>query len=142
MDVPGSTRLDATVLVDGVASGPVSAARDTISFWGGFDPSTGIVIDRRHSLAGRCLTGTVFVLPRGKGSSTGSAVLLDALMQGTAPAAILLNRVDEIIVLGAVVYEEFFGGTLPVAVLRDDHFAVALEAARIDVMAGGTVVAR
>ena len=142
MDVPGSTRLDATVLVDGVASGPVSAARDMISFWGGYDPSTGIVIDRRHSLSGRCLTGTVFVLPRGKGSSTGSAVLLDALVQGTAPAAILLNRVDEIIVLGAVVFEEFFGGTIPIAVLRDDDFAIALKAARIDIMAGGTVLAQ
>ena len=142
MDVPDGTRLDATVLVDGVASGPVSAARDAISFWGGYDPGTGVVIDRRHSLSGRCLTGTVFVLPRGKGSSTGSAVLLDALVQGTAPAAILLNRVDEIIVLGAVVFEEFFGGTIPVAVLRDDDFAVALKAAHIDIMAGGTVLAQ
>jgi predicted aconitase with swiveling domain len=96
--------LNATVLVDGAASGPVCAARDMISFWGRYDPETGTVIDRRHSLAVLCLTGTIFVLPHGKGSSTGSAVLLDALVLGTAPAAILLNSADEIIALGAVVF--------------------------------------
>ena len=148
MDVPDCTTpcstgraLNAMVLVDGTASGPVRASRDMISFWGGYDPSTGIVIDRRHSLAGQCLTGTVFVLPHGKGSSTGSPVLLDALVQGNAPAAILLNRVDEIIALGAVVYEEFFGETIPIAVLADDDFAAAMEADRIEILAGGTVLA-
>lgn len=133
--------LTATVLVDGAASGPVRAARDMISFWGGFDPVTGLVIDRRHSLSGQCLTGTVFVLPHGKGSSTGSAVLLDALVLGNAPAAILLNRVDEIIALGAVVSEEFFGRTIPVGVLADDAFAVASAATHIEISPGGAVLA-
>jgi predicted aconitase with swiveling domain len=138
MTPPSTCRtLNATVLVDGAAAGPVRAARDMISFWGGYDPGTGVVIDRRHSLAGQCLTGTVFVLPHGKGSSTGSAVLLDALVQGNAPAAILLNRVDEIIALGAVVYEEFFGATIPIAVLPDDDFAIALDADRIEISAVG-----
>jgi predicted aconitase with swiveling domain len=68
-------------------------------------------------------------------------VLLDALVLGNAPAAILLNSADEIIALGAVVSEEFFGRTIPIAVLPDDDFAVALEADRIDISAGGTVVA-
>lgn len=141
-DDPASSgrTLHATVLVDGAATGPVRAARDMISFWGGFDPATGVVIDRRHSLAGACLTGTVFVLPHGKGSSTGSAVLLDALVAGTAPAAILLHRVDEIIALGAVVFEEFFGATMPVAVLGDDDFAVALDAEHLTIAPGGTVL--
>lgn len=79
------------------------------------------------------------VLTHGKGSSTGSAVLLDALVQGTAPAAILLNSVDEILALGAVVCEEFFGRTIPIAVLPDDDFAIAMEADWITITAGGTV---
>jgi cis-L-3-hydroxyproline dehydratase len=134
-------QLAATVLVDGAASGPVRAAHDMISFWGGYDPDTGIVIDHRHSLSGQCLTGTIFVVPHGKGSSTGSAVLLDALVQGNAPAAILLNSVDEIIALGAVIFEEFFGRTIPIAVLPDDDFAIGLEADWITITAGGTVLA-
>jgi len=133
--------LNATVLVAGSASGPVRATRDMISFWGGYVPGTGIVIDRRHPMSGQCLTGTIFVLPHGKGSSTGSAVLLDALVLGNAPAAIVLNGVDEIIALGAVVFEEFFGRTIPIAVLPDDEFAIALEADRIEISAGGTVLA-
>jgi predicted aconitase with swiveling domain len=139
--VPTTRVLRADVVVDGAASGPVRAARDMISFWGGYDPNTGTVIDHRHSLSGVSLRGSVFVLPHGKGSSTGSAVLLDALVLGNAPAAILLNSVDEIIALGAVLFEEFFGGTMPVAVLSDDDFAVALDADRIDVLVGGTVLA-
>jgi predicted aconitase with swiveling domain len=112
-----------------------------LSSWGGYDPATGVVIDRRHSLCGARLAGSVFVLPHGKGSSTGSAVLLDALMLGNAPAAILLNAVDEIIALGAVVFEEFFGKTMPIGVLGDEDFAVALAADRIEVQVGGTVIA-
>jgi predicted aconitase with swiveling domain len=139
---PPATRvLSATVLVDGAASGPVRAARDMISFWGGYNPNTGVVIDHRHSLFGVSLRGSVFVLPHGKGSSTGSAVLLDALVLGNAPAAILLNSVDEIIALGAVVFEEFFGGSLPVATLSDTDFAIAFDADRIEILAGGTVLA-
>jgi cis-L-3-hydroxyproline dehydratase len=138
---PTPRELSAVVLVDGAASGPVRAARDMLSFWGGYDPTTGVVIDRRHSLCGTRLAGSVFVLPHGKGSSTGSAVLLDALILGNAPAAILLNSVDEIIALGAVVFEEFFGATMPVGVLGDADFAVALDADRIEIQLGGIVLA-
>ncbi|MDF3312924.1 DUF126 domain-containing protein [Rhodococcus sp. T2V] len=133
--------LSATMLVDGIASGQVCATRDMISFWGGYDPSTGTVIDRRHPLSGECLTGKIFVLPHGKGSSTGSAVLLDSIVLENAPAAIILNRVDEIIALGSVVAEEFFKRTIPVAVLPDKDFAVALEADRIDITIDGSVTA-
>lgn len=134
-----TTMLQAKVLIDGSAEGPVRASRDAISFWGGFDPATGEVIDRRHPLFGEILTDTVFVVPHGKGSSTGSPVLVDALLQGNAPAAIILNRVDEIIALGGVVYEEFFQQTMPILVLDDEAFTVVVEATYVRIESPGRV---
>lgn len=131
--------LSATVLVAGFASGEVRGTREMISFWGGYDPDTGTIIDRRHALFGHDLTGKIFVVPHGKGSSTGSAVLLDALVSGHAPAGIILNRTDEIIALGVVVFEEFYGPSIPVVVLSDDDFTTALEGKYAEILPDGTV---
>jgi cis-L-3-hydroxyproline dehydratase len=126
--------------VPGEASGDVRASRQMLSFWGGVDPATGAVIDRRHPLRGQSLAGTVVVLPKGKGSSTGSYVLLDSLVAGVAPAGIVLNRIDEIIALGVVVHEEFNGRAIPVVVLDDPDFELALAAERAELFADGRVV--
>jgi len=129
-------------LVAGEADAEVTATREMLSLWGGVDPATGTVIDQRHPLCGRSITDTILVLPKGKGSSTGSYVLLDALVAGTGPAGIVLNRIDEIIALGAVVHEEFHGPTIPVVVLDDESFELALTARRAQVRRDGTVVLR
>ena len=59
------------------------------------------------------------------GSCTGSQVILELLLNGTSPAAIVCQA-DEIIALGAIVAEELFDRRLPVVFLevRDDriHF--------------------
>jgi cis-L-3-hydroxyproline dehydratase len=128
------------VLVAGEAEAGVRASREMLSLWGGVDPATGIVIDHRHPLCGQSITGTILVLPQGKGSSTGSYVLLDSLVAGTGPAGIVLNRVDPIISLGAVVHEEFHGTTIPVVVLDDASFEQALTACRAHVRRDGTVI--
>ena len=140
-DVAGPASVSAKrVLVAGAAAGPVVASWQMLSFWGGFDPATGTVIDRRHPLCGESLAQRVVVLPKGKGSSTGSYVLLDAWVGGTGPAAILLNQVDEIIALGAVVHEEFNGQSVPVFVLDDPSFERALRARSAELRRDGTVV--
>jgi predicted aconitase with swiveling domain len=111
-----------------------------LSFWGGVDAATGVVIDQRHSLRGQSLAGAVVVLPKGKGSSTGSYVILDSLAAGVGPAGIVMNQIDEIISLGVVVHEEFNGRAIPVVVLGDDDFELALTAKRAEIFADGRVV--
>ena len=128
------------VLVAGHAAGDIAASREMLSFWGGVDPATGTVIDHRHSLCGQSIADRVVVLPKGKGSSTGSYVLLDAWVGRTGPAALLLNKVDEIISLGAVVHEELNGQTIPVFVLDDAAFEQALSARSAELWDDGTVV--
>ncbi len=46
-----------------------------ISFFGGVDPETGVVVERGHELEGQCIAGKVLVFPTGKGSTVGSYTL-------------------------------------------------------------------
>ena len=108
-------------LVFGRATGPVLVLDEALSFWGGLDPRTGLIIDRRHPQAGSTVTGTVLVMPAGRGSSSSSTILAEAIRAGTAPAAIVLARPDPIIALGALVGAELYGTEVPVVVASDTH---------------------
>jgi predicted aconitase with swiveling domain len=89
---------------------------EPLSFWGGVDPSTGTIVDRHHPQLGATIAGRVLVMPSGRGSSSSSSVLAEALRAGTGPAAILLRRHDGILVLGALVARELYGIEVPVIV--------------------------
>lgn len=114
------------MLVGGDASGPVLALDEPLSFWGGFDATDGTIIDRAHPQAGASLTGCVVVMTVGRGSSSASSVLAEAIRQGTAPAALVLQESDEIIALGAIVADELYGIAVPVLVVdAADHASIA-----------------
>jgi len=109
---------DATrVLVTGTASGPVVVLDEPLSFWGGFDPTTGRLVDTHHPQVGAALGGSVLVMPAGRGSSSSSYVLAEAARAGTAPVAVVLGEPDPIVALGAIVAEELYGIGLPVVVV-------------------------
>jgi predicted aconitase with swiveling domain len=108
---------DATrVLVPGTASGPAVVLDEPLSFWGGFDPATGRLVDTHHPQVGAELAGCVLVMPAGRGSSSSSYVLAEAVRAGTAPVAVVLGEPDPIVALGAIVAEELYGVGLPVVV--------------------------
>ncbi|MEM9974986.1 MAG: DUF126 domain-containing protein, partial [Pseudomonadota bacterium] len=46
-------------IVPADASGEVVCTTEGLSFWGGVDPATGVVIDAHHPLKGRSLTGKI-----------------------------------------------------------------------------------
>lgn len=121
-DIDDDTIAAGTAVVHGAATGDVLASTTELSLWGGVDPATGVVIDSHHPLHGRSLTGRVLVIPGGRGSCSGSGVLLELLLNGHGPAALVLARADEILTLGVVVAEEVFGCSLPVVVLGADAF--------------------
>jgi predicted aconitase with swiveling domain len=114
-------KFSARILVAGNARGPVAAIAP-LSFWGGLDPETGTIIDRSHPDLGCCLAGTVLVMPSGRGSSSSSSVLAEAIRLGTAPAAIVLAEPDPILAVGAMVAEALYHRTCPIFVLSGaDH---------------------
>jgi predicted aconitase with swiveling domain len=106
-------------VVAGTARAEALAADAPLSFWGGFDPETGIVIDRRHPLNGYLATGRVLVIPSGRGSCSGSGVLLEAIHNGTAPAAIITSRLDPVIGLGCILGDELYARHPPMVVIPD-----------------------
>lgn len=108
---------------------------EPLSFWGGLDPGTGRVIDHRHPQVGAELAGRILVMPAGRGSSSSSSVMAEAVRAGTAPAAIVLKHPDPIVALGAVVAEELFGHAPPVVVVDDDVYAGITTGRRIRVEA-------
>jgi len=87
----------------GAAEGEALVSSDAISFFGGVDPKTGIVIDKGHALEGKCIKGKVLVFPRGKGSTVGSYVLLQLKKNNCAPVAIINEEAEPIIALGAII---------------------------------------
>ena len=106
-------------VVAGSARGEAVTADTPLSFWGGFDSETGIIIDRRHPLSGNLATGRVLVIPSGRGSCSGSGVLLEAIHNGTAPAAIITSQLDPVIGLGCILGDELYGNHPPLVVVSD-----------------------
>ena len=126
-------------MVAGAAEGAALVSAQPISLWGGLDAATGELIDRRHDRLGEVVTGRVFVFPHGKGSSTASAVLLEAIRRGTAPAAIVNRRLSPILALGSIVADELYGRSVPIVVLPDEAFEAIGEGDRVAVSPDGSV---
>ena len=107
-------------LAPGDGEGAAIVLGEPLSFWGGFDPATGRVIDVHHPQHGALLTGRVVVMPAGRGSSSSSYVLAESIRAGTAPAAIVLREPDAIVALGAIVARELYGSRMPVVQVDGD----------------------
>ena len=110
---------EARTLVAGTAVGRALVLDEPLSFWGGVDPATGHIIDARHPQHGANVAGRILVMRSGRGSSSSSSVLAEAIRAGTAPAAIVLGEADPILALGAIVARELFGTTIPVVVAAE-----------------------
>ena len=121
--------LIARSILGGTANGPIIATTEALSFWGGVDPATGLIIDVHHPLHGTCITGAILLMPSSRGSCTGSGVLLDLSLTGRGPAALILSEDEDVLTLGALIAAEMFGQSLPVLRLSAEAFR-ALSAAR------------
>ncbi len=108
--------------MQGEASGPALVSSEPLSFWGGYDWKTGEIIDRRHELSGANASGKILAIPFTRGSSTTTAVLLEAIRTGTAPAAIVTTDVDFFFALASVVADELYSSPLPLIALDEKDF--------------------
>ncbi|MDX8468119.1 DUF126 domain-containing protein [Mesorhizobium sp. VK23B] len=115
----------AEILVPGKAGeGEALVLTAPISFWGGVDPKTGRIADVRHPQHGEVISGRVLFLPGTIGSSSASAVLMELVHNGRAPAALVLHEPDAILLLGLIVAREM-GWETPMAVrLGRDVFEI------------------
>jgi len=121
--MPRSISLTGRSLVAGAAEGALLFADVGLSFWGGVDAASGEVIDRHHPLSGEHLAGRVLAIPSGRGSCTGSSVMMELISNGHAPAALVLAEPDEILTLGVLVAQTIFQRSLPVLCIGREAFA-------------------
>jgi predicted aconitase/predicted aconitase with swiveling domain len=115
-------RIQGHSLVHGTASGNLLVSDTSLSFWGGISPDTGIIIEQHHPLRGECVTGRIFAIPSGRGSCTGSGVLLELLLKKRGPAALIFQHVDEILTMGVMVAKQMFELSIPVLVVSMRDF--------------------
>jgi predicted aconitase/predicted aconitase with swiveling domain len=125
--------MNGRTLVHGDAHGEVLFSDVGLSFWGGVDAGTGRIIDSHHPLNGAVLSDKVFAIPSGRGSCSGSGVLLELILNGHAPAALIFSEQEEILPLAIIVAEEVFGRSLPAVRLSADDFDRLRSVARVRV---------
>ena len=131
--------LRGTPIVAGAATGRALVSAEPLSFWGGYDAATGEIIDRRHPLSGIVAAGRILAVPLTRGSSTTTAVLLEAIRARTAPAAILTTGVDSFLALASIVADEMFGRPIPIVALDAAGFTALTTDCVVTVGEDGTV---
>jgi predicted aconitase/predicted aconitase with swiveling domain len=112
--------------VYGTASGQLLASDLELSFWGGVDHESGYVIDRSHPLAGQSMKDKILAIPGGRGSCSGSATILELIMNGNGPRALIFERTNEILAVGVFVAEELFGKKIPIVIVGPENFKTIL----------------
>ena len=126
-------------IIPGIASGVILRSREPISLWGGVDPETGRIVDPHHDRCGESIVGRVFVFPSEKGSSTGSAVLLELVRRNLAPAALIVGSFPPVIALGSIIAEGLYGRSVPIVVLSDNTIDALAEGIPVAVDEDGTI---
>jgi predicted aconitase with swiveling domain len=119
----GELILHGKAFIPGLACGEALVSREPLSFWGGYDWKTGEIIDRRHPLSGSIASGRILAIPFTRGSSTTTAVLLEAIRAGTAPNAILTTATDFFFALASVVATELYSTPIPLVAISEVDFA-------------------
>ena len=132
--------LQGRIIVPGEARGLALVGNEPLSFWGGYDWKTGEIIDRRHVLSGAVAKDRILAVPFTRGSSTTTAVLLEAIRARTAPAAILTTDTDFFFALASVVAEELYASPLPLVALSEADFAQLRTGDDIRITAAGGIV--
>lgn len=128
---------DAESQAAGQAEAAALVLSQPLSFWGGIDVETGRIIDRSHPELGQSVSGVVLVMPGGRGSSSSSSVLAEAIRRGTAPAGIILSVADPILTVGALVAQTLYGTQCPIVVCSIEGFSTGVRV-RIQALDDGT----
>lgn len=123
----------AQAYVGGAAEAGALALSAPLSLWGGLDIATGRISDPSHPQCGECVAGRILVLPSGRGSSSSSSVLAEAIRLGTAPLGIVLASPDPILIVGAIVARSLYDLDCPIVVCPIDGVATG---DRVHIQAG------
>lgn len=126
-------------VVRGCAQGEALVGNEPLSFWGGYDYHTGEITDRRHPLSGSIASRRILAVPFTRGSSTTTAVLLEAVRAGSAPAAILTTGVDSFFALASIVANEMYAKPIPIVAISPEDFATLRTGDQLEIKEDGSI---
>jgi predicted aconitase with swiveling domain len=98
-------KLTGRAIYEGRAEGTALVSSQPVSFYGGVNPDTGVIVERGSELAGQSVKGRILVFPHGRGSTVGSYVLYRLARSGAAPRAIINKKCETIVAVGAIISE-------------------------------------
>lgn len=127
-------------IVAGDANGRALVFEQGLSFAMGVDVNSGHVSDRHSGHAGTSISGRVLVMPTGRGSSSASTALAEAIRLGTAPAAIMLGEIDQILAVGAIAARTLYGRTCPIVVAAREDMAAIRSGDELTLQSDGRIV--
>jgi uncharacterized protein len=105
MTRPANPHWHGRTIYAGQAEGQALVTAMGLSFFGGVDPETGVVVEKGHDLEGQAIGGKVLVFATGKGSTVGSYTLYRLKHAGQAPAAIINRECETIVAVGCIIAE-------------------------------------
>ena len=120
-------------VIAGNAEGTVLLGTSALSFWGGVDAHTGCVVDRRHNLDGKCMTGRVLVLPRGAGSCSTTGIMLEMIRTATMPAAIVCLEAEPLLCMASVMGESLYQRSIPIYTVSAGDYALLAEGQQLSI---------
>ena len=119
---PVGETIQGRVLVPGQASGPAMVLDETLSFWGGFNPVNGEIIDVHHPQHQSRVGGSVLFISQSRGSAGTPGAIAETLRNGSGPAAFVLANADLNISVGVMVANRLYELNVPVIEIALSQF--------------------
>ena len=129
-------------VIPGSAKGIALVSTEPLSFWGGYDWKSGEITDRRHPLSGSNAKAKILAIPFTRGSSTTSAVLLEAIRAETSPSGIITTGTDFFFALASVVADELYSKLLPLVAVSVSDFVRLQTGDQVEINDDGTITIR
>lgn len=131
--------VNSRILTAGSANAKTLILSEPLSFWGGFDPATGIILDQHHPQAGACVKDLILVLPAARGSGGTPACIAESLRGGVGPAGVILKTADINIATGTLVAKTLYGSNCPVVCVTPDDYDKLCQANNLAIAQDGTI---
>ena len=129
----------ASILNHGIASGPTLVLMAPLSFWGAFDPRTGMIVDTHHPQRGACLAGHILLLPETRGSGGTPGGIAEAIRRGTGPLGIILMKADINLAIGAATAAALYQRHCPVLQVNHQDYSALVLRPTLAISADGTI---
>ncbi|MBU4316505.1 MAG: DUF126 domain-containing protein [Proteobacteria bacterium] len=121
------TLLKGTPVFKGMASGPALKTDKAMNFTASFTKIANLlpfrrsyVQDRHHEFYGKNIKGRVLIFPAAIGSTYTGMVILDLIVNHCAPAAMIVQNAEPLLVSGAVLGDTWFQKSIPIVEYQGD----------------------